>query len=123
MIISHVFDGNRQQSCPSTEFVMERRRFFVATEINLDDSKHLCYHEFEASDYRSIVSLNAFGFGVKKYNRSKTKLFHCKRKQEWIEDTSFWNGNKRLPLVIIHPSIWDFYTFIGYDYKKKKYVK
>ena len=102
---------------------MERKKLFIATEIDLtDEGTHLCYHEFEATDYRSLVSYGAFT-GVKDRCYSKTRLYHCKQKHLWTMEMKFQNGSKRLPILLIHPSIWDFYKFIGYDYKKKKHMK
>ena len=130
MIVSHVLDGNRQRSCPSTEFIMERKFHFVATEIDLTDGcRHVCYHEFEASDYRSLVSYGAFFTSVKNRCYSKTRLYHGKRKLEWEQDRAMMAANPitadlyiDVP-VVNHESLWEFYKAIGYDYKKKKHLK
>lgn len=101
---------------------MERKQFFIVTEIDLTDNcNHVQYHEFEASDYRSIMSLNAFCFGSKSYNVSKTRMFIGHRKLEWLEEKLRENPDRKP--TIIHDTIWDFYKYIGYDYKKKKFVR
>lgn len=98
---------------------MNHKRFFIVAELD-NECNHLCYHEFEASDYRSLVSLNAFFWGLKDYNKSKTRLYIGYRKSEWER---FYKRTSNLTApFIIHDTIWDFYIHIGYDYKKKKYI-
>ena len=98
------------------------KRYFIATEIDITNNcEHVQYHEFEASDYRSLTSLNAFFYGTKGYNVSKTRLFNGSRKFEWLEEKLREENPDRKP-TIVHETIWDFYKYIGYDYKHKKYV-
>jgi len=109
---------------------MERKFHFVATEIDLTDGcNHVCYHMFEASDYRSLLSYSAFFTSGKYRCRTKTRLYHGKRKLEWEQDRAMMAANPitadlyiDVP-VVNHESLWDFYKYIGYDYKKKKHLK
>jgi len=97
-------------------------------EIDLTQGcKHKAYHLFglnvAGSDYyKSATSFNAFFHGQTsskaKYqdrNRNKTRLF-----SEHDFDFADMYMNDDTPCVN-HKTIWDFYKYIGYDYKTKKY--
>jgi hypothetical protein len=121
---------------------------FVVIEIDLMDKeyRHKRVHVFnlpspsEKGFYRETTSFNAFFNGVPKGNRlhgpnqNSTTLYNAKR---WIEfeetcerqaklfvekKLKGFPDDRLLPRVE-HQNIWDFYQKIGYDYKKKRYIK
>ena len=96
----------------------------IVTEIDLtDQGTHHCCHEIvDVSAYRDILSANAFFWSVKNYCYSKTRLFYGQREHEWEISNKTRKMNEIRRPTIIHPSLWDFYKFIGYDYKKKKFI-
>lgn len=113
---------------------MVPKRYFIVTEMD-NECKHLCWHEFEASDYRSLISLTYYfqhvGTRSKRgRNWTDSRLYHLKRKDEHFDEferqTKHFKDANIIPIpappLIIHKSIWDFYTYIGYDYKKQKYL-
>lgn len=81
-------------------------------------------------DYRGRGSINAFFHSLKKRNYKKDEvLYHSEREDEHIIGQDIWRETHRkhnMPHTEITyidvDSIWDFYTLIGYDYKKKKYL-
>lgn len=96
-------------------------------EVNMPDVPE---HDF----YRQTVSFNAFtNFVAKVCAKTGRLTFHYKDEEsikfeeeskarflkEYGDKASGWLIATDLPGVY-HPSIWAFYKYIGYDYKKKK---
>jgi len=70
-------------------------------------------------DYRARVSTNCFFFSTNKRNYKRDEvLYHS----AWEEDHKLLRFSTHAIDYIDVDSIWDFYTLIGYDYKKKKYL-
>ena len=101
---------------------------FASTEIDRKNScKHVAIHLFEADGYRDLTSYNAFFNSLKRRNWSPSRLFVGKTKDEYDLDISSIKASfAKLGLTVAvvpeikHESIWDFYKYIGYDFKKKK---
>jgi hypothetical protein len=80
--------------------------------------------------YRARGSINSFFHINKKRNYKKDEvLYHSAGEVEHIIGQDIWRETHRkhnMPHTEITyidvDSIWDFYTLIGYDYKKKKYL-
>jgi hypothetical protein len=79
--------------------------------------------------YVTVVSSNAFFYSLKKRNRKGNILYIGKSFEEWTYDQEHRAKNpiiadldERLLTPIEHESLWDFYKYIGWDYKKKKYM-
>ncbi len=96
----------------------------LALSKNWQDDQHVCYHKFnlpavgEAGFYRDRMSCNAFFHSCKVgRNRTKTRLFVYRHENE----PAFY-FDKTLPMIE-HANIWDFYKNVGYDYKKKAWLK
>ena len=79
--------------------------------------------------YRQITSLSAFFFehsrNLKRRNETKDILWIC---EPWAEfeirqkiDTK-WGIARKISDRVFN-SIWEFYEFVGYDYKTKKWNK
>lgn len=95
--------------------------------------------------YRTITCYEAFRkrensglyFSQKKARDTKTKWIppairaSMKDKDEWDVDHRILNESlakykcktKPEPIWIRHDSLWDFFKAVGYDYKKKRYVR
>ena len=108
----------------------------IVLEINLLNHNDRLIHKIKRAEfddkgfYISAVSFNAFFFSLKKRNRnqSKNKLYAQKIFEEWYEEQEMVSKNpiiahldQRLLPYVEHDGIWDFYKYIGYDYKTKKY--
>lgn len=104
----------------------------IATEIDLTTKNcdHIKYMQFDLDDskefcYRSRMSYNAFVYGGinhnkkspcwKKIGKNYVRLYHCQH-----EDTCYID-NISLPIIKLK-SIWEFYSYIGYNYKNKKWI-
>ena len=100
----------------------------------------------EVSDkgfYRTIGSLNAFNSGDKKNSTALEKsrhrsaccwgpgvLYYYARENEWereqeriANDPILADLDERQMETIHHGSLWNFYQHIGFDYKRRRYVK
>ncbi len=93
----------------------------------LHNSLHVRYHIVTYQGYRAILSSNAFFYGVKKHKRDTKRgiiwASHYEHEHYMytrLDSLGFSNWQSELP-VIEHASIWDFYKYIGYDYKKKRW--
>jgi hypothetical protein len=113
-----------------------------------EDGKPIQVHLFRTPEvsepgfYRAVTSVGAFS------TREKTKLYDRNRQGHrdvvgrrchvrWGEEIKWADedtarlveqyGRKMDPYIDLpifhHESLWDFYKAIGYDYKKKKYLK
>ena len=84
---------------------------------------------YEPGFYRQTGSFNAFfnAYTKRKFrpNWQNGILFHAESKRDW--DRSVFGGKffakKDFKFVANFDSIWDFYKYIDYDYKRKKYGK
>ena len=68
------------------------------------------------SDYHSRGSVNAFFFGTKKRNIKNKKILYYRQLQHDYLLSKF----PERPMISVD-SVWEFYKFIGYCYKTKKY--
>ena len=86
--------------------------YVTVTEIDLNTFEHLRYFKFPLNEYRSIVSYNAFSHGSKHRNQNlkQLKFYHCELQSDPNSPT------------ILFDSIWNFYKFVGYNYKLKKWL-
>jgi hypothetical protein len=90
-------------------------------ETHLNGGGTHCYHRFvlpavtENGFYRTIRSFSAFFHSNKKRNWTAKRLFSAHRQDEPI---TFFDPT--LPMIQ-HESLWDFYNYIGYDKKTKKF--
>ena len=96
----------------------------VVTEIDMSTYKHLRHLKFYLDGgkdfcYRSRVSFNAFAYSKHKYNQKRNKLlYYCTHETDRIGLSRL---DIRVPVVELD-TLWDFYKFIGYDYKSKKWI-
>lgn len=92
--------------------------------IVVDESSTMVVHVLNTPDfgepgfYRQATSLNAFFFSDKMRNQSPEALFVC---HPWHEFESCYCGFD-YKVSRTFDSIWEFYKFIGYDYKSKRYT-
>lgn len=74
-------------------------------------------------EYRQSLSYDAFknneGKRVLRYGNTPDVKFYFEYTLKEYEKEKPYIGNVD---IYEHQSIWDFYTFIGYDYKTKKYL-
>lgn len=86
----------------------------------------------QRSDYRALVSLNAFDkrmclLCIKDVNASR---FWLQRKHEWDHLVEIDRRMMRLhhsPIFVnlpkqIHEDLWSFYRAVSWDYKQKKFI-
>ena len=102
-----------------------RKRYVV--ELSDRDGDRLSYHLITYGGYRQVVSAGAFFDGVRKIDRDMKRgvIWPSHLEYEHHHHTRKFMGISTWPDdadVIEHESIWDFYKYIGYDYKKKKFV-
>jgi len=91
----------------------------------------------EPGFYRAVVSMGAFQhreldrvFGEKaRRSRKEVPFYYALQRRQELEVRYAGHVHRygqelreRLP-IIEHESIWDFYKYIGYDYKKKRFVE
>ena len=92
----------------------------------MDGGKNFCY--------RGRTSYDAFASPSKNrsYNKEAKLGYHCKRLQDFKQEMRIWKrlqiSNPEVPDIYDVPrikvnSLWDFYKEIGYDYKKKRFIK
>lgn len=101
-------------------------RKLYAIELGYPSASHIRYHVITYGGYRQVVSAGAFFYGVKKHDRDIKRgiIWSSHREHEHHMYTrkhmgfSIWEDDVK---VIEHESIWAFYEYIGYDYKKKKF--
>lgn len=120
---------------------MSRKFAIVEIDLTTKDCKHVGLHVLYMSDmtekgfYRQTVSYDAFFNGIPKKGKQhgpnwkmKERLYVAKWWDEFESDCERWkkygstHDDRTLPTVE-HQSIWEFYEHIGYDYKKKRWVK
>lgn len=88
-------------------------------------------HDIRAGDqgfYRSVLSLSAFSKRentiLYKNNLKGSHFTLGKRCSVYFEKDRYWWNSMGFSLVAEHhQTVWDFYKAIGYDYKKKRYLK
>lgn len=96
--------------------------------------EHLRLHVIDSDkfNYREVVSFDAFFHGIKQRNFVKgVKLFFARSRQEYDQSLASFNkimgehGQPPKPPLpeVHHANIWEFYKYIGYDYKKQKWIK
>ena len=102
-------------------------KLYVITEVDLKSHNNIAYHYVtipyygEKEFYRIGVSLEYFAHGITNEEKRKGNyfkegvMFHCQR-----ADDLRWKAPKTPD--VMHASLWDFYTAVGYNYKKKKAV-
>jgi hypothetical protein len=103
-----------------------RKRYVV--ELSNRDGDRLSYHLITYGGYRQVVSAGAFFDGVRKLDRdvkrgviwpSHLEYEHHHYTRKDVLGFSLWPEYIEF---VEHESIWAFYKYIGYDYKKKKFV-
>lgn len=105
-------------------------RKILVSEIELPSCEHLRYIWFTLPDviveggYVATISYDAFFHGVRgrnwrpsRYHPKRDRLYVAHRPDE-IYDHTVTPGVPHEEVA----TLWDFYTLIGYDYKKKKYT-
>jgi hypothetical protein len=100
-------------------------KFTCAIEFDMDNGKPFCY--------RGRTSYEAFSTPFKKrYVNKRGKMrYYCKRKDEHDFNVALWKKTMArnpgiediydIPTITLK-TLWDFYRFIGYDYKSKTYA-
>ena len=121
--------------------------YYIFTEISVKSGSHNRLHRIpiptpkEKGFYRTVLSLSAFNTGARKGASKEEKriyrnnccwtpdglLYSGKREEEWISEQTrlaakFPQLDERDKPKIEHESLWAFYEYIGFDYKKRKYV-
>jgi hypothetical protein len=93
-----------------------------------DEMDHMCHHIVIHDGYRQVVSAGAFFHGVKKHDKDKKRGIiwashyeheHYLYTKKTTDGFSIWPDDVE---IVEHKSIWAFYKYIGYDYKKKKWT-
>lgn len=91
----------------------------------------------EPGFYRAVVSMGAFQhreltrvFGEKvRTRRQEVPFYYALQRRQEVELRyashvhRYGKTLKEILPIIEHESIWDFYKYIGYDYKKKRFVE
>jgi len=84
----------------------------------------------EAGWYTSITSIQAFSkrenerlFKNNLAGKSFTPGKRCHVTWGTGSTSTFFSQRDRGLSLFKHPSVWDFYKAVGYDYKKQKYIK
>lgn len=115
---------------------MEPNWHYALVQLHGDD---LEVHKFtleptcEQSQYRAIVSYNAFaGRNARQALAGNIQgyLAIMRSEADWIEGirsgdrvySPHVNPRRLLP-QFVHASIWEFYSAVGYDYKSKKWLR
>lgn len=101
-------------------------------QMNIDDNQKVAIHlvpipEFKEKDfYRIGVSFDAFFHSTRERNKSDKYFFYHRYTEDWEKDDLLYKmieeSENNLPRIE-HKSLWDFYDYIGYDRKRKKYLK
>ena len=97
--------------------------YIIAKEISLVTYEHLRYIRFDLDTgkgfcYRSRVSYDYFAHGLKNRNKKPGKLMYICEHEDELK--GFGRIDPAIPLIDV-PNLWEFYKFIGYDYKKQKW--
>ncbi len=108
---------------------------FVILELDIETSKHLKEHFVHLKDvtekgfYREATSFDAFKSPSKGRNKTDTLHFIARWRDEWERSNKLWteayaryNIPKDVIPHIFHESLDDFYQYIGYDKKTKKFI-
>ena len=103
-------------------FVRQVKEFHLGQDI-------IRYHQFIVPNitnggYRPITSLNAFFYGMKKYNHTPNGIIYMMMDPEFYPSIPNDRNNVYMgPFQIFqHETIWNFYNFIGWNWKKKKWT-
>lgn len=118
---------------PKTYYVLETRG-------NSQVRHELIIPEYDEKGwYITIGSMNAFGSGKLKnatkeqrdtyrdscgWDHKNGVLYSIKNSKDdaWFCESCQRAGIPVPPIVMTHKSIWDFYTFIGFDRKRRRYL-
>lgn len=101
-------------------------RTYIIEEIDLNQGfKHTLSHRVSTNSYREARSFSSFFHGPKEKNilRNK-KLYHEEDEKNFIHlrvQLTIRLGKVYQNPIVNHKSIWDFYKYINFDYKKGKY--
>lgn len=98
-----------------------------ATEIDYNTYEHTGYIMFPLDGdkefcYRSRTSYNAFSSSSRKKRRNRNKdkfIYYCQRFEDRAKHMIITNDSAPIKHV---NNIWEFYEFIGYDYKNNKWA-
>lgn len=106
---------------------------WIIKELEMPECKHIKRHilDIKEHNYRQSLSFSSFFHGLKERNRTETRLFIATHITDHEITEAVWQKTrKRLKLgpepeleEIHHATIWDFYKYIGYDYKTKKWTQ
>jgi hypothetical protein len=111
-------------------------KLHYATEIDRENKehKHIRIHEIESPEYhekgwsRAVNSRTAFFHGFRKDEDASpcgwtTTLYYGQTAEDFDLDgkSSMRSYRDELPRMR-HTSLWDFYKYIGYDYKNRRYL-
>ena len=96
----------------------------VVTEIDLDTYKHLRYLKFPLDGaknfcYRARVIYSSFAHSRHSRCQKRNELLYYSNHE--TDRVGFNSMDIRIPVVELE-NLWDFYKYIGYDYKKKKWI-
>jgi len=92
------------------------------------DNKSVAGHEIhrempgEDGFYRSSRTFNAFHACM--HQRTYDSMYNGKvfGRRFYITDTPHYNPLAEAEPQVFHRSIWEFYKYIGWDFKKKKFL-
>jgi hypothetical protein len=94
---------------------------YIVTELDRTTGTHTKYYLLPKTDsYRASVSLNAFAWGTRRYNRSINKWYIFRLVCD-IYPTDIMLNILEEGNCIRCEGIFDFYKKIGFDYKKKNF--
>jgi hypothetical protein len=108
-------------------------QFYIVEKIDLSRNAEMelmkfsmpTYSEHNGEFYRQGTSFNAF-FKRSDRNKHKGFLYYAKWEDDYLFERKLMKELGATPkdrIIPSYPSIWEFYKAIGYDYKKKKFIK
>lgn len=121
-----IVSGRRKRKSKSKDTLMSKHAVIVVK----DELRQKVYtlntpNVGESDFYRQTVSLNAFFYSVKGRNISPSDILYVCEMWSEFEQRQERHAKHGIEyeMTDVFDSIWDFYKFIGYDYKKKKYAR
>ena len=102
---------------------MRSIRIYVTQIDRKNNSEHVAVHTFTIAGYREVLSYGGWALAYKNRNKTKNYLFYARDEEEYELSLAGKKYHDTLDIKRIeHGSLWEFYKFIGYDYKSKRYI-
>lgn len=113
----------------STGYQASKPFVWQVKEFHTNDYSVNIYHQIIMKPllrggYTAIISSDAFFHGRKKYNYKPNGIIY--HKMDWDHNTIIANDSYNVEMgpyqIFQHESLWDFYNFIRWNWKKKKWM-